>query len=275
MKRVEMGPAMIVRIAGRVLTWCPEVPPIDLNQFPKSKKFNKEPYSLVEKTRRRFLKWQKLVYSQRSNPKWFITLVYPKSLLPDLSPRRMKSDLDTLGKRIRYKYPDSWFMYVFEWKEVAGFHCHLLGKTGKRKPHLKKFIGKWWKKIVRSPSKNLYDIKKYSFGRNDDTHRAYLTSPIKKYYHGIVAATFGSHYSFGVINGKNLPKNIYKTKIIDQHNFEKVRGYLIKEMLKQWEATEGHNKYHFSQIKKSLFGVHILAPDHDELLELLNAVGSP
>ena len=224
-------------IQGDALTWhqvskkrqggnsCPSGTHKDLDESEDSE-------TLYKKARRRRNGLLKALYSIKKEPRWFITVLYPPKDSHKISADRLKYDLDKLGSRFRYRYPDGWLLYTIEWSRKAGFHIHFLARSGERSPRMRFHIRRWWSKIVKSSSKKLVDVKHLATKNDAVIRYGYITKRSKFKGHLKVTKLLGKKWNFGIINKTNclrVPKKIYRLSLTD---FEALRGALLTDFLK-------------------------------------------
>ena len=220
----------------------------------------------LKKIQRRWLSLLKLIYGLSGNADWFITLVYPQNnISTDDIVDRIKNDINKFSNRIRNNYKNSWFVYSIEYSPKSNIHVHLIGRLGRKKikPNSKakrKFerqVKKWWASIVNSKKSELSHIRYLKSTKMSDKRKGYLVKFIKRLHLKILIEKFGTQYTHGVINRKNLPKAKPIKFEFSEKDFNKyIRPALIKEAN---EIKSRKTSFHKSKLKTNDSGYHILS----------------
>ncbi len=140
-------------------------------------------------------------------PDFLLTLSYPDGVGTD--PKQWKADLDRLNRRLKYQFPESWWIWRIEPQGQSGKpHYHIVGSTGQRMdPYdLWKWLQERWCIIVRlDPKKDQFatDVKEIK-GDNGKLER-YVSVPEAGPYMGYREGWLKLTNRWGKMNGVNIP----------------------------------------------------------------------
>ncbi|MBU1229490.1 MAG: inovirus Gp2 family protein [Proteobacteria bacterium] len=223
-------------------------------------------------------------------PEVLLTLSYPDGVGTDS--KQWKADLDRLNRRLKYQFPESWWIWRIEPQGQSGKpHYHIVGSTGQRTdPYdLWKWLQERWCRIVgMDPKKdqfatNVKEIKGDS-GKLDRYISAPETGPYMEYREGWLTLT----NRWGKMNRENIPVAALTPYRLGQETMDEVKGMVLASVQSQIGELEDklgtmtNTTAHRDRItlKKAIKGkkdymyrirfrgdfFSILAPEHIELI---------
>lgn len=192
-----------VTFQGGSISWGLKRPKYKKVSFTRSYRssdcFNRTPEQLEKSRRRRITRLARKFASLKQKPSWFITFILDRHINRDWSLDDLSNCFNQWIKWLKKRYPRSWFIYVFEISTKCGFHVHLLGRFGSKKPSLENACSKW-KKITGSKQDKVAQIDKYT-----EAHTGYMTKPAKAKKCRELIQLLGKKSFWGVVNQKNMP----------------------------------------------------------------------
>ncbi len=244
-----------LRIEGRIFTWY------ESQKFKKTKARSKKRFykkdAFTKKVQRRRNGLLKLIYSLEKNPKWFITLIYPKKYSETKTSERIKRDLDRLSTRIRRDYRKSWFVYSIEWSPKSKLHIHLAGKLESVRRGFQHKLPNWWANIISSRQANLSRVDFLPTLEDSKAAIGYLSKNEKKARLPKAIKLLKKQYTHGIVNAGNLPVSKAKSYKISNKNFYQISERLICEDLGAEYRSSARNKQK-NKLAYSHPGFHIL-----------------
>ncbi|SKA96712.1 hypothetical protein SAMN02745704_02762 [Paucidesulfovibrio gracilis DSM 16080] len=182
----------------------------------------------------------KLLNGLSEMPDFLLTLSYPDGVSTD--PKVWKADLDRLNRRLKYQFPESWWIWRIEPMGKTGKpHYHLVGSTGQRIDALDlwRWLQKRWCKIVRlDPKKDEFatDVKEV---QNDSGKlERYIckeeTGPYKEYLEGWTNLT----NRWGKMNAAKIPLAPLYDYELGQETLDDIKDMVLLSVQRQIDALE-------------------------------------
>lgn len=225
-------------------------------------------------------------------PDFLMTLSYPDSI--GETPKEWKNDLDLLRRRLKYQYPQSWWVWRIEPQGKTGKpHYHIVGSTGEQtdQHELWQWLQQRWCKIVGlDPKQDQFATDVKEVEEDSGKLERYIckpeTGPYNDYWDGWLKLT----NRWGKINANNIPMADTTSFKVGQETLDDIKDMVlasIESQIRELEdklgamtLTTSHRDRH--TIEKAIKGKKdymyrirftgdffgLLAPDHMKLIRM-------
>lgn len=198
----------------------------------------------------------KLLNGLSEMPDFLLTLSYPDGV--SIDPKNWKYGLDLLNRRLKYHFPDSWWVWRIEPQGQTGKpHYHVVGSTGSpcNAYDLWKWLQKQWCKIVKlNPKTDQFatDVKevKGDSGKLERYISKRETGPYGQYREGWLKLT----NRWGKLNGAKIPVADLDEYEVGQDALDEVKDMVL-----------GSIKAQITELETRLTGMTSITPHKDRI----------
>jgi|GEM_PF-3011813 len=174
-------------------------------------------------------------------PDFLLTLSYRDGVNTD--PKQWKTDLDRLNRRLKYQFPESWWIWRIEPQGQTGKpHYHIVGSTGQRTdPHdLWKWLQERWCRIVgMAPKKDQFATNVKEIKGDSGKLERYISAPETGPYMEYREAWLNLTNRWGKMNGANIPLAALTSYEVGQETLGDIKDMVLGSIRTQIGELEG------------------------------------
>ncbi|MGL1862676.1 MAG: hypothetical protein OCC46_09155 [Pseudodesulfovibrio sp.] len=182
----------------------------------------------------------KAINSLTELPEFLITLSYPDGVSSD--PKEWKKDLNNLARRLKHRYPDSWWIWRIEPQTKTGKpHYHIIGSTADSitKDNFRQWLApKWCKLVGLDPKEAKFTTRIQEVSGDEGKLERYFSKPERKTYKGYLEGWTKLTNRWGKVNKANIPSVDLDEFEVDQATMDETKELVLGSIQTQIDVLQ-------------------------------------